>query len=426
MKSNYNQILVWLTLSFLFLLMNGKLQAQQVFDTLITTNRTIVLFNSDSDFIENNCLDSLIEILNKSNSSDDFRFIINAHTDDVGSDKYNEALALRRLKSVKLILEKSGIPAEKIVSYSHGESSPLFSILNDKNRSLSRRVEIDLQLVKKVKRIVTRVVNANTNEGITATIIIKSNGLESYHESQNNGSVGILYPLSQSVEIEAQSENFFFKNLNLKPNIIGRLDTIIVKMFPFKIGSTFNLDKLNFVSNKCVLVPNSLPTLYRLKDFMLVNASKCIQICGHINFPNEDPVNIDHVYFDLSVSRANVIYDSLRMYGIDKKRMYTKGYGNWEMKFPTSNKESEMAQNRRVEIRVEDCNSVVDKINELVKQPRFHGYIPIYKKYDPSSIEFDLKGILPSDKKLILETIDDLLAKGDDPERYSYAQLMKM
>ena len=139
MKSNYYQISVRLILSFSLLLMNGKLQAQQVFDTLITTYRSTVLFNSDSDFVENNYLDSLVEISNKSNSNGDFRFIINAHTDDVGSDKYNESLALRRLKSVKLILEKSGIPAEKIDFYSHGESSPLFSILNDKTRSLNSR-----------------------------------------------------------------------------------------------------------------------------------------------------------------------------------------------------------------------------------------------------------------------------------------------
>jgi len=300
---------------FIFILCFSSkgIQAQELFDTLITTQRIVILFDSDSHTIKPQYLDSLNNIVAKSQNFERFQFILSAHTDDIGSIKYNQLLALKRMKSAERALLNLNINIEHIRSSAHGESLPLFKILSEKNRSLNRRVEIDLQTFQKVKRIVTKVVDSSSGKVVSAAITVKSFGLESYYESDKHGQVDILYPLGQNVNIESQAENYFFKSLNLKPSVIQRLDTIVIKMSPLKLGSKFSLDKLNFISNRCILIPNSLPILLRLRDFMKINNEKCIEISGHINLPNRPPVDTTHVYYDLSVSRANVIYDSLRL-----------------------------------------------------------------------------------------------------------------
>ncbi len=54
----------------------------------------------------------------------------------------------------------------------------------------------------------------------------------------------------------------------------------------------------------------------------------------------------------LSNERAKMIYKYLTNKGIKEKRMTTIGFGATKMLFPDATSESEMAQNRRVEINV--------------------------------------------------------------------------
>ncbi|MDW3648119.1 MAG: OmpA family protein [Bacteroidia bacterium] len=62
------------------------------------------------------------------------------HTDAVGTQSYNEELALRRARSVKDYLLRKGIDAERILMKTFGETQPLMSNREESGRKQNRRV----------------------------------------------------------------------------------------------------------------------------------------------------------------------------------------------------------------------------------------------------------------------------------------------
>lgn len=66
---------------------------------------------------------------------------IEGHTDNVGSDEYNKKLSERRAASVRtLLIERFGIPVERLLSVGHGESLPIASNDGEVGRAKNRRV----------------------------------------------------------------------------------------------------------------------------------------------------------------------------------------------------------------------------------------------------------------------------------------------
>jgi flagellar motor protein MotB len=85
---------------------------------------------------------------------------------------------------------------------------------------------------------------------------------------------------------------------------------------------------------------------------MQINSTLDIEIAGHVNHPNRPPVVKESWEYKLSEARAKLVYDYLLENGIPAERVSWKGYGNWEMRYPHATSETDMALNRRVEIRV--------------------------------------------------------------------------
>jgi outer membrane protein OmpA-like peptidoglycan-associated protein len=68
---------------------------------------------------------------------------IEGHTDNYGTTQYNEQLSLRRALRIKrLMVEKTGVPADKIVAVGLGEAEPVVANSTPEKRQLNRRVEI--------------------------------------------------------------------------------------------------------------------------------------------------------------------------------------------------------------------------------------------------------------------------------------------
>ena len=85
-------------------------------------------------------LDNLSEAL-KTNQLQSYRFVIEGHTDAMGSESYNQSLSERRAASVKgYLIQKHSIDAERLDVVGLGESAPL----NDSNPfdASNRRVAI--------------------------------------------------------------------------------------------------------------------------------------------------------------------------------------------------------------------------------------------------------------------------------------------
>jgi OOP family OmpA-OmpF porin len=69
---------------------------------------------------------------------------LTGHADRSGSDKYNQALSLKRGNAVKDALVKQGVPANQISVVAKGESAPLVSTADGVREPQNRRVEIVL------------------------------------------------------------------------------------------------------------------------------------------------------------------------------------------------------------------------------------------------------------------------------------------
>ena len=70
------------------------------------------------------------------------RIELSSHTDDVGSDKYNDRLSTLRGQAVAEWLQARGVDAGRIVAVGYGERKPLVPNDSEEHRAMNRRVEI--------------------------------------------------------------------------------------------------------------------------------------------------------------------------------------------------------------------------------------------------------------------------------------------
>ncbi|MBN2078505.1 MAG: OmpA family protein [Spirochaetes bacterium] len=67
---------------------------------------------------------------------------ISGHTDDIGSDRANQALSMRRAESVVRYLVKHGIVRDRLVAKGYGKTRPIATNKREEGRAENRRVEI--------------------------------------------------------------------------------------------------------------------------------------------------------------------------------------------------------------------------------------------------------------------------------------------
>jgi outer membrane protein OmpA-like peptidoglycan-associated protein len=86
-------------------------------------------------------LDELVTLLNKYPS---MRIVINGHTDDRGSDSYNELLSDNRCQSVYNYLISNSIDSSRLEYKGYGEIYPIALNTTDEGRQQNRRVQFEI------------------------------------------------------------------------------------------------------------------------------------------------------------------------------------------------------------------------------------------------------------------------------------------
>jgi OOP family OmpA-OmpF porin len=66
------------------------------------------------------------------------------HTDNIGSDAYNQKLSVARAESVKAYLVSKGIEKNRVYTEGKGEKQPVASNSTAEGRAKNRRVEIEV------------------------------------------------------------------------------------------------------------------------------------------------------------------------------------------------------------------------------------------------------------------------------------------
>jgi OOP family OmpA-OmpF porin len=108
--------------------------------------RTIILDDVLFDFDKSNIkpeagaiLDRLVAFMNENK---DKSVNLSGHTDNVGTEAYNQRLSERRVNSVKDYIVKKGVDAGRVSGQGFGESKPIADNKTREGRAKNRRVEI--------------------------------------------------------------------------------------------------------------------------------------------------------------------------------------------------------------------------------------------------------------------------------------------
>jgi len=112
-----------------------------VINLIMPGNITFVSAGHDLNDSFHEVLDSVILVLQEFNKT---VIVVAGHTDSIGSNEYNQALADRRANSVAQYLLSKQVVAERIETVSFGEDVPIADNSSGEGRALNRRVELSL------------------------------------------------------------------------------------------------------------------------------------------------------------------------------------------------------------------------------------------------------------------------------------------
>lgn len=102
----------------------------------------VALFEFNSYRITAQSGEDLKKVVGRLKKNKKYRVQVEGHTDNVGSEEYNQKLSERRAQSVKKHLVKNGINASRITAKGFGELNPMATNESEEGRQENRRVEV--------------------------------------------------------------------------------------------------------------------------------------------------------------------------------------------------------------------------------------------------------------------------------------------
>jgi len=115
----------------------------QLGDYLTSGKKPVAYFDFDKYDIKpayNDLLDEIGMILK--DQIPEMLVLIMGHTDNSGSEEYNENLSMKRAEAISQKLKESGIDSSRIIIRGYGEKNPASSNTTEEGRILNRRVEL--------------------------------------------------------------------------------------------------------------------------------------------------------------------------------------------------------------------------------------------------------------------------------------------
>ncbi|MFN3402612.1 MAG: OmpA family protein [Cytophagaceae bacterium] len=103
-----------------------------------------IFFEFDSSSLSPSSVNELERVVDLLKANPGMQVEISAHTDDKGSDEYNDKLSQARAESVVNYLKEKGIETSRLVAKGYGKNSPNVPNDSDENRAKNRRVEFKI------------------------------------------------------------------------------------------------------------------------------------------------------------------------------------------------------------------------------------------------------------------------------------------
>ena len=129
----------------------GDAEVRRVGEGIVIEFKDKILFGFDQSDVTTAAQQSLNKLHEVLEKYPDTNIEVIGHTDDKGSNNYNERLSQRRATSVASFLKTNGIAASRITTKGMGESDPKVTNDSDANRAENRRVEFVITANEKMK-----------------------------------------------------------------------------------------------------------------------------------------------------------------------------------------------------------------------------------------------------------------------------------
>lgn len=121
--------------------LTALLQPLEVGNKVILKN---IFFDTNKFDIKDESKPELQKLLDFLNNNPNIHIEVSGHTDNVGSNQFNQTLSENRAKAVYQYLIANGINAARLVYKGYGETEPIVSNDNDEDRSRNRRTEFKI------------------------------------------------------------------------------------------------------------------------------------------------------------------------------------------------------------------------------------------------------------------------------------------
>lgn len=115
-----------------------------------------ILFGFDSYALTSESADNIKELAETLKKYEDTEVLIEGHTDNKGSDDYNQRLSEQRAASVASFLSDLGVEQSRMAEEGYGERQPVADNSSDLGREKNRRVEVAIYANKKLQRAAKR------------------------------------------------------------------------------------------------------------------------------------------------------------------------------------------------------------------------------------------------------------------------------
>lgn len=101
-----------------------------------------ILFGFDQATLQPNAKTNIANLVSSLNSNPDTDILVVGHTDNKGTEQYNQGLSLRRADAVKNYAVSQGLSSSRVRTEGKSFNEPIASNDTDEGRAQNRRVEI--------------------------------------------------------------------------------------------------------------------------------------------------------------------------------------------------------------------------------------------------------------------------------------------
>ncbi len=267
------------------------------------------------------------------------------HTDQVGTETYNEWLSLQRARVVRdYLLSRGFSPANISVVLGFGTSRLISNNVDELSRQQNRRVvlmnaykptRIDLDIAAQ-QALLTKPVEAKD---------VAANN-QPKKEIENPNTPLPVQPAKAEPPVKREQPVVRQqKNEKLVEDIQDK---------SVRAGEHIVLRNINFHPGKNLFLENAYPALQDLLEAMQKIKTLQVEIQGHVCCTEDEGDALDVLtgVLNLSVTRAKAVHDYLVQKGIEQSRISFKGLAHQYPLVAIESTEEDRIANRRVEIKI--------------------------------------------------------------------------